>query len=313
MRSHSTANHRKRILLTLSAVVAALALAACGGGGSSASTQSAGEGAATTSAGSDAVLVSAASKATNAGSSKVDFVITTQIPGKDGPVTLKGNGAFDYKAQQGKLTYDFSELFAATGQSALGNEPVQVILDKTTFYMKFALLSQLLPDAKPWIEFNLEKLGKLQGVDLGQLAQLNQGDPSGTLAYLTATGEVTKVGTEQVNGVSTTHYHAVVDLDKVVQQAPAADQAALQQSVDKLKEQLGTSTLPIDVWIGDDGLPARIKYDVKVSVSGQESASVLQMDFTDWGVPVTVTPPPADQVTDITSLAALAGAGSTSG
>jgi hypothetical protein len=289
-----------RSALAAVTVLAALALAACGGGSSSGG----GEAVATTESGSaDALLAAAATKATDAGSSKVDFTITTQIPGQEGPVNLTGNGEFDYANQQGKLTYDFSELFAAAGQP-VGNEPVEVILDKNVVYMKFALLSKLIPGGKPWLKFDIQKIGEQQGLDLSQLQQLNQGDPSQILGYLRGSGSVEEVGKETIDGVETTHYTAVIDLDRVASQAPPALQDQVQTQIDKLKEQTGIGELPMEVWIDDDGLPRRVSYTFDASLTGgsEKTSTVLTMNFTDYGVDVAVEPPPADQVTDISEL-----------
>ena len=59
------------------------------------------------------------------------------------------------------------------------------------------------------------------GSTSGQLQQLGQGDPSQALDYLRATGEVEEVGTEQIDGVETTHYRGTIQLDAVAEQVPA--------------------------------------------------------------------------------------------
>ena len=49
---------------------------------------------------------------------------------------------------------------------------------------------------------------------------LGQSDPPQFLAYLeTVSAGVTKVGTETMRGVDTTHYHATLDLAKAVDRA----------------------------------------------------------------------------------------------
>jgi hypothetical protein len=292
----------RRLILTLVLAGSALAFAACGGGGG----DSEGHGAAT--AGGDtaaSVLAAAATSAADAGSSRVTFTITTQIPQQEAPITFKGEGEFDYVQQIGKVTYDFSELLAASGLDA-GNEPAQVIVDKTTFYMKFPLLTGLIPEGKPWIKFDLEAIGQEQGLDLSQLQQLNQGDPSQILGYLRGAGTVEDLGTETIDGVETTHYRAIVDLDRVVSQAPAELRPQVQKQIDLLKEQSGITELPIEVWVDADGLPRRVTYSFDLSLTDPESktSTILTMDFADYGLDVTVEPPPASEVTDVTELSA---------
>lgn len=293
---------RARATLVLCLAAGALALAGCGGGGGG------GEAVATGGEGASAVLAAAAESATEAGSSRVSFTITTQVPQQEAPVTLRGEGEFDYVNQVGTLTYDLGELFSAAGVEG-SDEPAEVIVDGTTFYMRFPLLSGLIPGGKPWLKFDLQTLGAEQGLDLGQLQQLNQGDPSQILGYLRGAGTVEEVGTETINGVETTHYRAVVDLDRVADVAPAELQEQVREQIELLKEQTGQTELPIEVWVDADGLPRRIVYTFDLSLGDPESSTstVLTMDFSDYGLDVTVEPPPATEVTDISELAGAAG------
>jgi hypothetical protein len=305
----------RRLTLILAPVLAALALAACGGG----SDDDGGDAVVTTGGDTAAsVLASAATNAAGAGSSNVDFTITMQIPQQEGPITLTGGGAFDYEAKRGELTYDFGDLFAAAGQTVPGaDEPIEIILDGTTFYMKFGLLSSLVPGAKEWIKFDLESLAGQEGIDLSQLQTLNQGDPSQILEYLRAAGSVEEAGTEEVRGVETTHYTGVIELDKAVELAPAETREQVRQGIEQLKEQTGLTELPIEVWVDGDGLPARIQYSFEGTAPAtgvdDEFTTILTMEFYDWGTEVTIEPPPASEVTDITELTELAGVGTTTG
>jgi hypothetical protein len=127
---------------------------------------------------------------------------------------------------------------------------------------------------------------------------------------LRGSGEVEEVGVEALDGVETTHYRATVDLDRAVQQAPAEARDQVQAQIDQIKA-AGISELPIDVWIDGDGLPRKLGYDITVEAEGQEVHTVLEMLFTDYGIEVDVTPPPADQVTDFSELTASLGAATT--
>jgi hypothetical protein len=304
----------RRLVYLLVASLVALALAACGGGGDDADTQGGETAAATTTASEESILASVASNAENAGSSKVAFTITTQIPQQEGPITLTGEGEFDYTGQQGTLTYDFSELLGTLGQQDAA-EPAEIILDGNVFYMKFPLLSGLIPGGKPWIKFDLESLAGQQGIDLGQLQQVNQGDPSQTLDYLRAVGSVEEVGTEEIRGVETTHYRGVIELDKAVELAPEESREQMRQSIEQLKEQTGLSELPIEVWVAADGLPAKVQYSFSGSLTGTEGgddiSTIFAMELFDWGTDVAIEIPPENEITDISELAAVAGATTT--
>ena len=117
-----------------------------------------------------------------------------------------------------------------------------------------------------------------------------------------------------MRGVETTHYKGVIDLDKAAQLAPEDTRDQVQESIDQLKEQSGLSELPVEVWIDGDGLPARVQYAFAGSLvapdteGSQDVSTIFAMELFDWGTEVTIQPPPAGEVTDISELAALAGA-----
>ena len=300
--------HRRHLGIALAALIA-LVLAACGGGG--------GESASTTPDGGTAVLASAADQTRSAGSSKVAFTLVTDLPKAiaEKPLTFTGSGEFDYENRTGAVTYDFSELFQSLGQNA--DDPVEMRFIGDVFYMKFPLITNFLPTAGPWLEFDLKTLSQEGGIDLSQLQQLGQSDPSQALDYLRATGSVETVGTEEIDGVETTHFKGTIELDKVVEQVPAAQQEQVRKAIDQLKKQTGLTEIPTDVWVDGDGLVRKMTfaYTAKVPVSGsdpQDASTTITMEFSDFGVDVNVEAPPADQVTDLADLNALAGGTSSS-
>lgn len=299
----------RRVMGVVPVALVALVLAACGGGG--------GGEVATTPDGGNAVLASAAEQTRSAGSSKVSFNLVTDLPKaiSEKPVTFTGDGVFDYANRTGEVTYDFSELFKSLGQNS--NDPVEMRFLPDVFYMKFPLITNFLPDAGPWLKFDLNTLSQEGGIDLSQLQQLGQSDPSQALDYLRATGSVETVGTEQLDGVETTHYKGTIELDKVADQVPAESQEQVRKAIDQLKKQTGLTEIPTDVWVDADGLVRKMTftYTAKVPVPGedtQDATSTVTMVFSDFGVDVNVEAPPADQVTDLAALTALAGGSSSS-
>jgi hypothetical protein len=154
-------------------------------------------------------------------------------------------------------------------------------------------------DKEPWVKFDLEKMGQSLGANMGQLAQLGQNDPTQSLEYLKAAGQVRRLGNDRIRGVETTHYHAVVDLEKVASQAPEQVAASVKQLIDMS----GTTSVPIDVWIDGQGLLRRMHYSYAMSNQTAGNSKVaLTMDLFDFGVAVDVHPPPAGRVTDLTKL-----------
>jgi hypothetical protein len=163
---------------------------------------------------------------------------------------------------------------------------------------------------------------------------LGPSDPTQLLAYLEAvSSDVTTVGPDTVRGVETTHYHALLDLQKALDRG--VDQNKVPASLRKsLKQILSTiagpgSTIPVDLWIDSDGRVRRVTEHLDFSAlgaalggpsgatgsSGSDGSSVMttSMDFYDFGVPVNVQAPPADQVTKFPSLGDLGNLGGASG
>jgi hypothetical protein len=247
----------------------------------------------------------AADETSAAGSYRASFEMTMSGVAPQ-PVTMTGDGIFDSSARQGRMTMDMSKLGAASGQD-LGE--AEVIFDDFVLYMRFPFLTRLQPSLKPWLKIDIREFGKQQGLDFGQLSQLNQ-DPSQTLQYLrAASGDVEEIGREEVRGVETTHYGMTVDLRKVVEQAPEGLRGQLRASIDQLIEQSGVSNVPTEVWIDDDGLARRLRltYPDMRFAPGQQGDMTMEMDLYDFGVDADVKPPPKDKVTDLQELMSQGG------
>ncbi len=128
-------------------------------------------------------------------------------------------------------------------------------------------------------------------------------DPAAMLDYLRATGTVTDEGPDTLNGVATTHYHAVVDLARYAASLPAAQQAAAEQLVQGYQQVAGSSTFPIDVWIDDAKLVRQVNFELSLDTQSVQASVTYSMSFSDYGPQAAVTAPPASQVADIPAQA----------
>jgi LppX_LprAFG lipoprotein len=289
---------RRRSPLFLVLLALVLALPACGGddGGNGGG----GGGVAADPDASPQEKVAAAAEATTgSGSSKLSFSATVQVPAEGGTqdVQFTGEGEFDYEGRRGRLTYDLTELLEAQGQEGADGE-AEIVFDGTVFYMRFPTLESSLPEGKTWVRFDLQEIGEQEGIDLSQLSQLNQ-DPAQMLDYLRATSsEIEEVGQEEVRGDQTTHYRATIDLDKVPDQAPEDQREGVRASIEALKEQLGTSTMPVEVWIDEDGRLRRFTQSVPSPGGDVE----VTMELYDFGTDVEIDTPPEDETVDFIEL-----------
>ena len=244
-----------------------------------------------------AAVAQAATKTADAGSARVSFTGTMSgVSG--GPFTFTGEGEFS--GQQGRMTFDMSDFDAATG-GAFGGE-LEMLIDRLLIYMKFPpQIASQIPGGKEWIRIDLAAAGEELGIDFQELMQFQQTDPTQTLQYLRgASDDFEQVGSEEVRGVETTHYRGTVDLRKALEQLPGDSRDAFE----RVLELVGDTTMPFEVWIDDDGLARRMKYEqpLPAGQGGEETTMVLTMDMYDFGVEVDVKPPPDDEVIDLQEL-----------
>ncbi|MDL5155714.1 hypothetical protein [Actinomycetospora termitidis] len=162
----------------------------------------------------------------------------------------------------------------------------------------------MLAGGKQWVSVDVERLARSSyGASLGALGVGTSQNPARQLAYLGALrDDVREVGPEPVDGKPATHYAGVVDLDRV----PGAQDPATRPALDRLKAQLGTSTLPVDLWLTPDGTLAKVAQTVTVppqpgAPTGPTSATT-SLTFTQVGGAPAVVPPPAEEVADLSAL-----------
>ncbi len=148
----------------------------------------------------------------------------------------------------------------------------------------------ILPSATRWVKIDLGAL--TGGADV--FGSLGSSDSFGGFAALSGASGVTKVGTEKVDGTTTTHYHATIDPDRVLRKVPSR----LRDAVESF---LAGGALELDAWVGNDGHLVRLVEVIQTGVAADNATMKVTIDLDGVGVPVDVKAPPADQVTDITS------------
>lgn len=305
---------RRYGLFALLLVVAAVMAAACGSSGGDGSFAEQEEPTEPTPI--EAVQV-AYRTTTEAKTAKVAFETTisglpvgpngAKAPGQtaDGSLRMIGEGVVDFENQAGSTTM----------QGPLGEVEVRTIGGTAYQRMPEAFRAQM-PGQKPWIRMDLDEMMREQyGASLSELQGNASNDPAQQLGYLRGVSDsVEEIGSEEIRGVQTTHYRAEVDLEKA-----AAEQEGepARQAYEKLEQQLGQSTLPVDVWIDDEGLVRRYEMSMDMPLPnpagapsspdaerGGEAKVTVAQELYDFGTPVSVEPPPADQTADFADLMA---------
>jgi hypothetical protein len=244
-------------------------------------------------------VAQAAAKTSHRGSFRSSLHMTMSVAGID--VNVDGDGVYDTQKKLGQTTMDMGNLSQVAGRD-LGT--MTLVQSGTVIYMRWPVLQQQLPGGKPWVKVDLQEAGKKMGLDFSAMMQLGAGgSPATMLQNLRAAGDLKRVGTEEVRGAHTTHYHVIVDLRKVPDTVPQRLRARIRASTETVIQMTGQSRVPEDLWIGDDGLVRRLQLDQRIPVGSTRGKLKMTMDLFDFGTPVAVTLPPASQVTDLSDLA----------
>jgi hypothetical protein len=145
---------------------------------------------------------------------------------------------------------------------------------------------------------------------------VNQDDRLRILPYLAA-GAIdvreTQSDAGEVDGAETTRYEATVDVARAIKTVPEADRELARKV---LEEELLGQTARAFFWIDDDGRLRRIRVHIppsrtysrtdpngdSVSYKSGREGLTSTLEFVEFGVEVDATPPPADQVGDLSDL-----------
>lgn len=273
----------RRVLLSLQLVLLAVGLTACGGDVLSLDP-----------------AASAATKTVEAGSSRVEFRIAMKAAGQS--IDMTGSGAFDYRKPSGELTYRMQ-------LPMVGPVSMDLRMVGTKLYLRLPreIAGAALPNGKPWFAVDLAKSFEQAG--LGSLDFTKQQDPAQSLQLLrAASSDVKEVGHANVRGVPTTRYAGKMDFRKALDagldrlELPQAEREKARGEIQKMLEQLGSASLPFEVFVDGDGLLRRMTMYMSMKIQSERMSMRMSMDYFDFGVKVDVEAPPAADVTDVSSL-----------
>lgn len=286
---HSTVPSFVRIRVAVAVVaVAALALGACGTGSG---TQSQRHGATRTT---PLELVAASADRTAAAKTS-KLALDMSVTGSDA-VTISGDGDLDYVTARARLDLNVSN--ASNGVNARISERLvgnAVYLD----------MSGIAPSGfdralggRRWLKVDIGD-DALRRAGFGDTSALGSSDPSQILQALRGVADVREVGHDDVRGVDTTHYAADVDLQKAIASTPSQDRNDARRALGML----GSTTIPLDVWVDAQGRARRLTVHADTSTFGTSgSAFTMTVEVYDFGTSVDVQPPPADDTIDLTAL-----------
>jgi hypothetical protein len=216
--------------------------------------------------------------------------ITTRVAGQE----IHGTGFQDVRGRKAEIHMDIP-----------GAGRVDTVVDDLVMYLRLPeQLRGALPGDQEWIRVDLRKALSGAGIDLDAMTGMTGTDPAAQLQQLKATSDIEKVGTEDVRGVSTTHYRGTIDLHEVPDVVPADQRETARRSIDKLLEQTGgDGTIPVELWVDGDDRVRRLRETIPNEQAGDME---MTMELYDFDAREQVEIPDAGDTVDLTDEAASA-------
>ena len=257
-----------------------------------------------------------AAGAASAGATSVAFTVSATRATPSSTTTLvTGSGAVDLSSDVGRLTATVPALSSYVGS---GNDSLDVVVAGNAAYLATPVLSQAT-GGDTWLKAPLPK-DTSTSPDTSTLAVL--ADPAKLLGLLSSVGgPVTTVGTVDLAGVHTTEYRTTVTLSELAAKAGLTHGSKLGADVAQVLGALGSTTVPVTAWVGDDGYVRQLSASLDLSrltlgglvgglvdgtlgsSGGSSTASTtVTVGFSNYNQPVHVTVPPASQVTSVDGI-----------
>jgi hypothetical protein len=225
-------------------------------------------------------------------------------PALSSPITIEGSGYMNLPGREGVLNMHFRA--GAGAPAPLANGTARALFKYPLIYIKWPFLSGKLPGGKQWLLMNVEKASQAAGLNVSGLSSASEVDPTQYLSYLRgSSGHVTRLGTDTINGVSTTHYKATILFDRISSRLPASQRAGAEAAVRQLEKLTASRGMPVEVWVDSRQRVRRQQLTINEHLAQGTPVEVLaRVDYVSFGPNPKVTTPASSQVYDATSAAA---------
>jgi hypothetical protein len=285
----------RSLTLSMAAVTALSGVAACSSSGSGSSGKDGkASGRSATHVSPVAALRTAEKSTDGADSAKVES--TTAMGSL---MSMKADGALGWSdGLAGNLTITYTGGTMADTMRQLGTTSMQARYLPDAYYAKMGEKFARQAGGKHWIRYGYADLADLGGSSGTYLRdQMQNTTPNQSVKLLLASGDVKKVGTEKVRGVNTTHYSGTVDVADLAGKNSNLSASQL-AGLKKQLTQAGVTTETVDIWV--DGQDLLVK---KVEKGEMSTGRYTQTAYySDYGVKVSATRPPASDTEDFKEL-----------
>ncbi len=247
-------------------------------------------------------LVTSVQTSETAKTADVNLSMTMSGVGGTGDITATGSGQVDFANNEATSTITYG------GIPALQGTAMSEIIVGGTLYVSVPEISQVLP-GKNWVSQTLGTAGAIMGLQ----GVPDTSDVSGILKMLASEGNsVTDLGASTVDGSSVQGYQVQVSPDFLKQQLANSSLPPAEQQI--AQSVVGDLGLSLDVYVDSTtDMLRRVDMSMSVSLAGQSVAVQVREDLNNYGTPVSITAPPAEQVATMQQLEQPASPGAQGG
>lgn len=234
---------------------------------------------------------------------------------KSSKMTMEIVAGAEKSTASGQGLYDGDNSKLAMIMDSDGKKLDMLFIDNALYFKLDAEDKAELKTDKAYVKISPEGKDPISQL-LGKMMSkaVKDSDPSRTLEQISKAGKITKSDQVELNGELTNHYVIDVDVRKALALVMGEIGIPLPaETVKQLDAKLEGKNVTIltELWLNADQLPVQVISDqtafVKAMGAPGDGVAKTTVKYTDWGGPVTVAAPPADQVGDMAEIMKKAG------
>jgi len=231
-------------------------------------------------------IASAAERTQNEPGGRATMDVTISSSSRPAPFTITGQMVFNAEGRT-------KAVITVPRPDSDGSVKMHAISDGTFMYMRSSQFGSL-PEGREWMGLDLS-LG--QGPDAPLPANVDAKEELELLE--SASGDVRKLGVEDVRGVRTTHYRGTVGVAKQTERLREDGMEDLASVTEKKG-----APAEVEVWIDADGLLRRMRIVQTQPGEGDDGPTAIdmRMDFLEFGIDPKIDVPDSSEVFDMTPL-----------
>jgi hypothetical protein len=205
-------------------------------------------------------------------------------------ISATGSGAVDFTTDAGQMNLNYA------GASQMSGEQLSELFVGRSFYLSMPGISTIAP-GKSWVS---ETLAGASSMTPGS------SNPASILQLLAHEGaSVRAAGSTTIGGAAVRAYD--VEISPAIISRRLASAGLPSSVLQDVKTMFGSSGVHLELYVSDaTNQIRRITTSLAMSVGGVSITGAVNEDLTNYGVPVSITAPPASQVISLRQFEAAA-------